>query len=54
MRDVLLSRVPVVFQAGISAVAALAGASVVVVGSLSHWPPQLIAVAECCRVLESE
>ena len=38
MRDLLLSRVPVVFQSDIYALAALAGASVVVLGHWLHWP----------------
>jgi uncharacterized membrane protein YeiH len=36
-RDMLLSRVPVVFQSDIYAVAALAGALVVVMGNWLHW-----------------
>lgn len=45
LRDVLVSEVPVVFRKDIYAVAALAGASVVVVGSEWRWPPQPVAVA---------
>jgi len=45
VRDVLVSEVPVVFRKDVYAVAALAGASVVVVGSEWGWPPQPVAVA---------
>jgi uncharacterized membrane protein YeiH len=45
VRDVLLSRVPVVFQSDIYALAALAGAAVVVLGHGLHWPPVPVAVA---------
>lgn len=39
MRDILLAEIPTVLRADLYAVAALAGASVVVVGSLLHLPP---------------
>jgi uncharacterized membrane protein YeiH len=50
MRDLLLSRVPVVFQSDIYALAALAGATVVVLGNWLHWPqvPTAIAGALLC------
>jgi uncharacterized membrane protein YeiH len=44
MRDLLLSRVPVVFQSDIYALAALAGAVVVVVGHWLQWPPVPTAI----------
>jgi uncharacterized membrane protein YeiH len=50
MRDLLLSRVPVVFQSDIYALAALAGALVVVLGNWLSWPqtPTAIAGALLC------
>jgi uncharacterized membrane protein YeiH len=45
MRDVLVSEVPVVLRADVYAVAALAGASVVVVGDVLQLPSNLMAVA---------
>src|SRR5690348_12405089 len=39
VRDVLLAEVPTVLRADLYAVAALAGAAVVVIGSLLHLPP---------------
>jgi uncharacterized membrane protein YeiH len=50
VRDLLLSRVPVVFQSDIYALAALAGAAVVVFGHWFHWPvtPTAIAGALLC------
>lgn len=49
-RDLLLTRVPVVFQSDIYALAALAGALVVVVGHWLHWPemPTAIGGAMLC------
>jgi uncharacterized membrane protein YeiH len=44
VRDVLVSEVPAVFRTDIYAVAALAGASVVVVGNVLRLPPQPLAV----------
>ena len=44
-RDLLLSRVPVVFQSDIYALAALAGALVVVLGDWLHWPAMPTAIA---------
>lgn len=44
-RDLLLTRVPVVFQSDIYALAALAGASVVVLGHWLDWPPMPTAMA---------
>src|SRR6187455_1561778 len=50
MRDLLLSRVPVVFQSDIYALAALAGALLVVLGNWLNWPetPTAIAGAVLC------
>ena len=45
VRDLLLSRVPVVFQSDIYALAALAGSAVVVMGRWLGWPDGLAAVA---------
>ena len=39
MRDVLLAEIPTVLRADLYAVAALAGATVVVIGNLLHLPP---------------
>ena len=44
-RDLLLSRVPVVFQSDIYALAALAGAVLVVLGHWLHWPAMPTAIA---------
>jgi uncharacterized membrane protein YeiH len=43
-RDVLAARIPVVLQADLYAVAALAGAAVVVAGHYLGWPPAPILV----------
>ena len=50
MRDVLVKEIPVVLRADFYAVAALAGAAVVVVGHLLNWPPvpTTIAGASVC------
>src|SRR6185436_19917465 len=45
VRDVLVSDVPAVFRAEIYAVAALAGAVVVVLGRSVGWPNAVVAVA---------
>jgi uncharacterized membrane protein YeiH len=45
LRDLLVNEVPVVLRAELYAVAALAGALVVVVGHLRQWPPTETAVA---------
>ena len=45
LRDVLVREIPVVLRADFYAVAALAGAGVVVAGHLFHWPPVPTAVA---------
>lgn len=45
VRDILLSEVPVVLRAEVYAVAALAGASIVVVGDLLHLPTTPVALA---------
>ena len=45
VRDVLVSRVPAVLPTDIYAVAALAGASIVVLGNLLQLPPQPVAIA---------
>lgn len=44
VRDVLVSEVPAVFRTDVYAVAALAGAGIVVVGNVAQLPPQPIAV----------
>lgn len=44
VRDVLVSEVPAVLRTDIYAVAALAGASVVVVGNVLQLPPQPVAI----------
>ena len=50
MRDVLVKEIPVVLRADFYAVAALAGAVIVVAGHLLHWPPvpTTIAGASVC------
>ena len=50
MRDVLVKEIPVVLRADFYAVAALAGAAVVVAGHLLNWPPvpTTIAGASVC------
>jgi uncharacterized membrane protein YeiH len=45
MRDVLVNEIPVVLHAELYAVAALAGAAIVVAGHLLEWPPTRTAVA---------
>lgn len=45
VRDVLVSEVPAVLRADVYAVAALLGATVVVVGNVLGWPPQPCGVA---------
>jgi uncharacterized membrane protein YeiH len=45
MRDVLVGEIPVVLHADFYAVAALAGAAVVVAGDWLHWPPVPTAIA---------
>ena len=44
-RDVLLTEIPTVLRADLYAVAALAGAAVVVVGTISHFPATGVAIA---------
>ena len=39
MRDILLAEIPTVLRADLYAIAALAGAAVVVIGNLLHLPP---------------
>lgn len=53
VRDLLLARVPVVFQSDIYALAALAGALIVVIGHWLSWPvvPTAIAGALVCFAL---
>jgi uncharacterized membrane protein YeiH len=53
VRDLLLTRVPVVFQSDIYALAALAGAVIVVTGHWLEWPaaPTAIAGALVCFAL---
>ncbi|HVB63656.1 MAG TPA: trimeric intracellular cation channel family protein [Nitrolancea sp.] len=45
LRDMLVSEVPIVLRSDLYAVAALAGATVVVVGSLVHLPPGTTTIA---------
>ena len=45
LRDLLVAEVPIVLRAELYAVAALAGASIVVVGEALHVPVTLVAVA---------
>ncbi|MEW6322473.1 MAG: trimeric intracellular cation channel family protein [Acidobacteriota bacterium] len=45
LRDVLVREIPTVLRADLYAVAALAGAAVVVAGHLLQWPPALTAPA---------
>jgi uncharacterized membrane protein YeiH len=45
MRDVLVKEIPVVLRADLYALAALAGAAVVVAGHWLHWPPLPTAIA---------
>lgn len=53
LRDVLLARVPLVLQAELYAVAALAGAGVVALGGVLRWPevPVAVAAAALCSFL---
>jgi uncharacterized membrane protein YeiH len=44
LRDLLVNEIPVVLRADFYALAALAGALVVVAGYLLHWPPALTTV----------
>lgn len=45
MRDVLLAQIPTVLRADLYAIAALAGAAVVVIGELAHVPPIATTIA---------
>ena len=45
VRDVLLAEIPTVLRADLYAVAALAGAAVVVIGSLLHFPSTAVTIA---------
>jgi uncharacterized membrane protein YeiH len=53
VRDVLVREIPVVLRADLYALAALAGASVVIAGHLQEWPlvPTTIAGALVCFVM---
>jgi uncharacterized membrane protein YeiH len=44
MRDILLTEIPTVLRADLYAIAALAGAAVVVIGNLLHLPPTATAI----------
>jgi uncharacterized membrane protein YeiH len=44
MRDILLTEIPTVLRADLYAIAALAGAAVVVIGKLLHLPPTATAI----------
>jgi uncharacterized membrane protein YeiH len=45
LRDLLVNEIPVVLRADLYALAALAGAGVVVGGHLLHWPPTATTIA---------
>ncbi|MGE5832946.1 MAG: trimeric intracellular cation channel family protein [Acidobacteriota bacterium] len=53
LRDLLVNEIPVVLRADLYALAALAGAAVVVAGHITNWPPigSTIAGAVLCFVL---
>jgi uncharacterized membrane protein YeiH len=53
LRDLLVNEIPVVLHADLYAVAALAGAAVVVAGHVGHWPPiaSTIGGATLCFVM---
>jgi len=53
LRDLLINEIPVVLRADLYALAALAGAAIVVAGHLAHWPPttSTIAGAILCFVI---
>jgi uncharacterized membrane protein YeiH len=45
LRDLLVNEIPVVLRADLYALAALAGAAIVVGGHLAHWPPTAATIA---------
>jgi len=45
LRDLLVNEVPIVLRADLYALAALAGAAVVVGGHFTHWPPTATTIA---------
>jgi uncharacterized membrane protein YeiH len=45
LRDLLVNEIPVVLRTDLYALAALAGAGVVVAGHLAHWPPTATTIA---------
>jgi uncharacterized membrane protein YeiH len=45
LRDLLVNEIPVVLRADLYALAALAGAGIVVGGHLMHWPPTATTIA---------
>jgi uncharacterized membrane protein YeiH len=45
LRDLLVNEIPVVLRADLYALAALAGAALVVGGHLAHWPPTATTIA---------
>jgi uncharacterized membrane protein YeiH len=45
LRDLLVNEIPVVLRADLYALAALAGAAVVVGGHFAHWPPTATTIA---------
>ena len=49
-RDILVARIPVVLQSDLYAIAALAGAAVVVVGKLLGWPQPVLLVGGAALV----
>lgn len=44
VRDLLVNEIPVVLRADLYALAALAGAAVVVIGYFAHWPPTMTTI----------
>jgi uncharacterized membrane protein YeiH len=44
-RDLLVNEIPVVLRADLYALAALAGAAVVVIGHFARWPPTVTTIA---------
>ena len=45
LRDLLVNEIPVVLRADLYALAALAGAAVVIGGHFAHWPPTATTIA---------
>jgi uncharacterized membrane protein YeiH len=45
LRDLLINEIPMVMRADFYALAALAGAAIVVAGHVAHWPPTVSTIA---------